>query len=158
MPNHGGGGRRRQPRHLKLVKGTFRPDRDGEEAPPQSAELPRAPEHLQARAAEIFSDLVTIIDGMGMATADHRHMLAMAATSLWEWERHEDVLESLGWTYTTVSMSGSQTFKPRPEVMMRNLAMKRAESLLSRFGLSPADVGKVAASKPADKNPFADVG
>lgn len=158
MPNHGGGGRKAKPRHLHVVQGTFRQDRHGAEAPPQTRALPVAPAHLHERAKELFADLVRIVDGMGMATADHVHNLGMAATSLWEWERHEDVLESLGWTYTTVNNAGSTMFRARPEVAMRDRAMRRAESLLARFGLSPADVGKVAASAPPPANPFADVG
>lgn len=159
MPNHGQGGRRRQPPHLHVVKGTHRADRHG--AAPVLAPakiLPKAPAHLTERAAEIFADLVTILDGQGIASADHTHMLAMAATALWEWERHEDVLESVGWTFTTVSMTGSTTYKLRPEVAARNMAMKRAESLLSRFGLSPADAGRVSLKAPPDANPFAAVG
>lgn len=159
MPNHGQGGRNRKAQHLHVVGGTYRKDRHGPiPAPPPEKVLPKPPAHLQDRAAELFNEIVAICDGRGMDIGSHGHMLAMAATSLWEWERHEDVLESLGWTYTTVNQAGSVMFRPRPETAFRDRAMRRAESLLSRFGLSPADVGRVAANPPADENPFAAIG
>jgi hypothetical protein len=141
------------------VQGTYRKDRHGPvAAAPVEKVLPKPPPHLHERAAELFNELVGLCDGRGMDIGPYAHMLAMAATSLWEWERHEDVLESLGWTYTTVNMAGSTMYRPRPESAFRDRAMKRAESLLSRFGLSPADVGRVAANPPADENPFAAIG
>jgi hypothetical protein len=155
MPNHGGGGRKRKPKHLHLVQGTFRPDRHGDAEAKPSTDLPSPPAWLNERSAELFHELLGILQPMGIASSDFRHMLAMAASALWEVEHFTAIIEDLGTTYTTVSLSGSISYKFRPEVAGRQRAMKISESFLARFGLSPADVSKVNAAPAEADNPFA---
>lgn len=149
-------GRKRKPDHLKVVSGTAQPCRMNPNAPAPSSDLPEPPDWLSERAAEWFLKTVGILDGMGIASADHVDMLSLAATRYDEVLECTAVLEDLGRVYTTVMISGSVQFKARPEVAMRNDAMRHLQSLLAEFGLSPATVSKVSAPPGERENPFAE--
>lgn len=149
-------GRKRKPDHLKVVSGTAQPCRMNPNAPAPSADLPEPPDWLSERAAEWFLKTVGILDGMGIASSDHVDMLSLAATRYDEVLECTAVLEDLGRVYTTVMISGSVQFKARPEVAMRNDAMRHLQSLLAEFGLSPATVSKVSAPPGDRENPFAE--
>jgi P27 family predicted phage terminase small subunit len=152
----GPGGRPRKPDHLKVVGGTAQPSRMNPNAPKPSKALPTPPEWLSVRGAEWFSKTVAILDGMGIASADHSDMLSLAATRYDEILDCTSVIEDLGRVFMTVSMSGSVVPKSRPEVAQRNEAMRHMQSLLSEFGLSPATVSKVSAPPGERENPFAE--
>ena len=154
----GKGGRPRKPDHLKLVAGTAQPSRMNPNAPTPSKALPEPPEHLSERAQEWFRKTLATLDGMGIASADHVDMLMLASMRYDEILDCQMVIEDLGRTFTTVSMTGSLTFKPRPEVAMKNEAMRHLQSLLAEFGLSPAAVGKVSGPPGERENPFDEFG
>lgn len=82
----------------------------------------------------------------------------MLASRLEEIERLTAVIEDLGHTYTTTATSGDKLVRGRPEVGMRNEAMRHAQSLLSEFGLGPASRSKVSATPEREENPFAALG
>jgi P27 family predicted phage terminase small subunit len=66
------------------------------------------------------------------------------------------IIEDTGRTYEQAGEDGAvKMIRARPEVAMRNEAMRHAQSLLSEFGLSPSARSKVSAGKPAEENPFA---
>jgi P27 family predicted phage terminase small subunit len=149
-------GRKRKPDHLKIVAGTAQPCRMNPDAPTPSKALPEPPEHLSPTAADWFRRTLAILDGMGIASADHVDMLTLAAMRYEEILDCSMVIEDLGRTYVTVSVTGSRMFKARPEVAMRNEAMRHLQSLLSEFGLSPATVSRVSAPPGERANPFAE--
>lgn len=149
-------GRKRKPDHLKIVAGTAQPSRMNPHAPKPSKALPAPPEWLSERAAEWFIRTLAILDGMGIASADHVDMLALAATRYDEVLDCTGIIEDLGRTYVVTMISGSKSFKARPEVSMRNEAMRHLQSLLAEFGLSPSAVGKVSAPPGERENPFAE--
>lgn len=147
-------GRKAIPDHLKLVKGTAQPSRLNPNPPKQSASMPEPPDWLSDRAAEWFRRTTAILDGMGIASADHVDMLSLAATRYDEVLDCTAVIEDMGRTMFVVTISGSKIPKARPEVAMRNEAMRHLQSLLAEFGLSPSSVSKVSAP-PGDRgNPF----
>lgn len=150
------GGRKRLPDHLKIVKGTAQPCRMNPNAPTPSGNLPEPPAWLSERAAEWFLKTVAILDGMGIASADHVDMLSLAAARYDEILDCQAVIEDLGRVYTVITISGSLQFKARPEVAMKNEAMRHLQSLLAEFGLSPSSVGKVSAPPGERENPFAE--
>lgn len=159
-------GRKRKPDALKALAGTDQKCRMNPAAPAQGKGLPSPPEWLSGRAAELFQQLVATVDGMRIASADDTHMLAMLASRLEEIEICTIVIEDSGRVYesTTVIMkkdgSGIEKtmVRARPEVSMRNEAMRHAQSLLAEFGLSPAARSKVSANKAPQDNPFAALG
>lgn len=151
-------GRKRKPDHLKVVSGTAQPCRMNKDAPAAISDLPEAPEWLSDRAAEIFLQIVGIIDAMQIASASDVKMLALLASRLEEVEVTTAVIEDLGRTYTTVNQTGSVMYRSRPEVAHRNEAMRHAQSLLAEFGLSPAARSKVSVNGDKDENPFKALG
>jgi len=146
---------KRKPDALKVVSGTARPDRMNADAPPANVGVAVAPEWLSERAEEIFFKLSATLLGMGIASPDDQAALAMLASRLEEIEICTGIIEDLGRTYSTTATSGDKLERARPEVAMRNEAMRHAQSLLSDFGLNPSARSKVSAGKPSEMNPFA---
>jgi P27 family predicted phage terminase small subunit len=157
-------GRKRIPDHLKVVAGTDQPSRMNPEAPVPAEALPVAPDWLSTRCAEIFDQLVAIIDPMGIGSASDTAMLAMAASRLEEVEICTAMIEDggrtfvSGITYDDEGRVTSQQIKGHPAVAQRSEAMRHAQSLLAEFGLSPAARSKVSAIKKNETNPFAALG
>ncbi|ACL62072.1 phage terminase small subunit P27 family [Methylobacterium nodulans] len=150
-------GRKRTPDAIKQLAGTAQPCRMDPDALVAAEGRPEPPDWLSARAAAIFRDLAAITDRMRIASPDDIAMLAMLASRLEEIELCTVVIEDLGRVYQTVSNTGATMHRARPEVGMRNEAMRHAQSLLAEFGLSPAARSRVSATTPAEENPFKDL-
>lgn len=146
---------KKTPDHLKIISGTARPDRMNPDAPASNPGMAEPPAWLSERGSEIFSQLSATLLGMGIASPDDQAALAILASRLEEIEICTAVIEDSGRTYTTTATSGDKLVRARPEVAMRNEAMRHAQSLLAEFGLTPATRSKVSAGKPAEANPFA---
>lgn len=148
-------GRKPKPDHLKILSGTAQKCRMNPDAPPANTGVASCPDWLSDRAAEIFANLSAVLLGMGIASPDDQHALAMLASRLEEVELMTAVIEDGGRVYETENATGGKMVRARPEVGMRNEAMRHAQSLLAEFGLTPAARLKVSAGKPVQKNPFA---
>lgn len=153
MPNHGAGGRRPKPPHLHVVDGTFRKDRHGDKpatpgdgGPEPVIVIPPVPGHLNPGAAEIFLEIAGLLATRFVAVNSFVHLLAEAAANLDVCRTLLGVCEDLGYTYMHPGIAGP-TPKMRPEYNAWLKAQARAESLLSRFGLTPADVPKAGAAQ-----------
>lgn len=151
-------GRKPTPDRLKVVAGTARPDRMNPDAPASRVGVASAPDWLSARAAELFAQLSATLLGMGIASPDDQAALAMLASRLEEVELMTAAIEDGGRVYATENATGGKMVRARPEVAMRNEAMRHAQSLLAEFGLTPAARSKVSAGKPSEQNPFAALG
>ena len=123
-------------------------------APPS---LPVPPGWLTVRGAEIFLNLVNILDEMGIASSADTQVITLCASRIEEIEITTALVEDNGRTYETVSDTGSM-FRSRPEVAQRNEAMRHAQSLLSELGLTPAARSKVSATTKPEGNPFTKLG
>lgn len=150
-----GGGSRPLPTALKQLKGTHQSCRDADNSPASNvpAYIPAAPEYLNYRASELFRQLAVSMIGMKILNVEDVPMLSLLASRLAEVEEHTFTIESEGYTYFHPK---TRLWKSRPEVGMRNEAMRHAQSLLIEFGLSPAARSRVSAqlgNKP--DNPFA---
>lgn len=144
-------GRKPKPTHLKIIAGEKRPSRINKDEPVANQGLAVAPVWLSSRAAEIFDQISATLHGMGIASPDDTHALALCASRLEEVEILTVMVEDAGRTYT----SEGGLVKARPEVAMRNEAMRHAQSLLAEFGLTPSARSKVSAGKAPEANPFA---
>lgn len=143
-------GRKRKPDILKKLAGTAQPCRMNEDAPAANPGEASAPDWLSERSADLFAQISGTLVGMGIATPDDQHTLALLASRLEEVEILTVVVEDNGRTYLTEG----GLWKARPEVAMRNEAMRHAQSLLAEFGLTPAARSKVSAGKKPEANPF----
>lgn len=149
-----GGGSRPLPTALKQLKGTHQSCRDAPNTPPANipSYLPAPPDYLNYRAAEIFRQLCVHLTGMKILNVEDIPMLGLLASRLQEVEEHTATIESEGFSYRT----NKGLWKARPEVAMRNEAMRHSQSLLIEFGLSPAARSRVSAQiGDKEKNPFA---
>lgn len=125
--------------------------------PKTANDLPSAPDYLNKRATELFGRLAARLDQQKLASSSHTEMLALLASRLEEVESLSKVLQEGGRTYETTNTQGDICFKARPEVAMKNEAMRHAQSLLAEFGLSPAAVNKVSArSGDEEEDPLRD--
>lgn len=149
------GGRKRKPDHLKVLSGTDQKCRMNEDAPAANPGMANPPAWLDTRAAEHFSRLSAILHGMGIASPDDVDMLAALSSRLEEIEILTAVIEDAGRTYEQRDERGQvKMIRARPEVAMRNEALRHAQSLLAEFGLSPAARAKVKAGGKGEENPF----
>ena len=155
--------RPRKPTHLKLVAGTYRPDRSNPGEPAPIVDLPATPAWLSERAAAIFREVVLILDEMGLASRSDGAMLALVALRLEEVEITTALIEDSGRMYLSKVVRDdtgaivAQQQKSHPAVAQRNEAMRHAQSLLHEFGLSPASRSRVTAcAKTPGRNPFDD--
>jgi len=147
-------GSRPLPTALKQLKGTHQSCRDADNSPAANVPsyIPSPPEYLNYRAAELFRQLAVSMIDMKILNVEDVPMLSLLASRLEEVEGHTATIESEGYVY----LSDKGLWKSRPEVGMRNEAMRHAQSLLIEFGLSPAARSRVSAqlgNKP--DNPFA---
>jgi len=142
---------KRKPDGLKIIEGTFRKDRSNPNAPSVPSGIPEAPAWLSERASELFASICAVLDSLNIVSPADECMIAMLASRLEEIETLTATIEDQGRTYR----AESGLWKARPEVAMRNEAMRHCHALLSEFGLSPATRNKVTANKSAQQNPFA---
>ena len=147
-------GRPRKPTELKLIEGTFRPDRANPNEPTGEVVLLIAPEWLPARAAEIFDQLAAYVVGANLSLAGDVYALGLLALRLHEVEYCTIALDEHGPTYWTENAAGERLCKRRPEVAIRAEAAKHAQSLMHEFGLTPATRSKVSVLRTIDVNPF----
>lgn len=150
-------GRKRKPDHLKVVAGTDQPCRMNPATPIAPTSLPVPPGWLTVRGAEIFLNLVNVLDEMGIASSADTQVITLCASRIEEIEITTALVEDNGRTYETVGDTGSM-FRSRPEVAQRNEAMRHAQSLLSELGLTPAARSKVSATTKPEGNPFTKLG
>jgi len=147
---------KRTPDHLKIVKGTAQKCRMNPDAPVAASGVATAPAWLSERASEIFAQISTTLDGMGLASPDDQLALSLLASRIEEVELMTAILEDGGRTYDQKDEKGKVRMRrAAPEVALRNEAMRHAHSLLAEFGLTPAARSKVSAGKPKEENPFA---
>jgi len=150
----------RKPVELKLIDGTYRPDRANTAAPrPVRTSTMSAPKHLSPRARKQWTAVVKMLDSLGVLTVAD----AMAVESLCE--TYADLVEARiairdagGPSYEATTKAGGTMYRARPEVGIVSDADKRLRAWLAEFGLTPAARNRVSASAtPDDDDPFADL-
>ena len=147
-------GNPRKPTHLKEIQGTNQPCRSNPNEPQASGAVPVPPDHLSAREAEKFLQLLGYITGMGIASAEDTDALANLAAVLVEIEEDQVLIHSMGGPYYVPNPENGMIRK-HPAVDRIQTNRMRAQSLLGEFGLTPASRSKVSAKTPAAENPFA---
>lgn len=151
-------GRKRKSDHLKVIAGTDEPRRMNPDAPSAPEALPIAPGWLTKRGAEIFDNIVALLDEMGIASSADAQIITLCASRIEEIEITTAMVEDNGRTYETTTASGDTMARSRPEVAQRSEAMRHAQSLLSELGLTPAARSKVSVTKKPEGNPFKNLG
>lgn len=138
-----GAGKKKTPDHIKLVKGTFRKDRE-REAPEPSKDKPVAPPHLNERAVFHFNRFVDLLGDRASATyVDILSILAITAEDI---ERYYQIIYDTPF-FETVDSFGNQVLKNHPLTVQYKEARRHHHTLLAEVGLTPASIGRMGGGK-----------
>ena len=151
-------GRRKTPLEIKLLSGTYRPDRDGALSAVVRAvsldRIPTPPRDLSANAKAHWKEAAGLMLSMGTLTSADLPSLRHYAETQDEIATCNADLAKNGWTQRALV---SQMESHRPTVARRAAALDRLLKLFSRFGFTPADrVGlprRQATNKPSGTLP-----
>jgi len=149
-----GPGRKKMPREVKVIRGTFRKDREAPDSPPASVGEMVFPSWLPSGALKHFETLKSKVAEYGISSPSYTEALAMAAMRMYEIECLTIDIESEGSVISRIDRDGCEIKKANPSVSQRNDAMRHLQSLLCEFGLTPAAIQKVGKTKPKQDNPF----
>ena len=133
----------RKPRGSKILRGTFRKDREPADPPTPRVGRARPPKWLPPAERLAFRQLVEETECTGTPTQSFPHVLTAAAIAWVQLERSTNVLAEKGDTYETTTTTGALKIATRPEVQLRNTALRLLKGYLSELGLTPAAIGRV---------------
>ena len=150
----------RIPTAIKQLQGTHHPSRDAPNSPPATGVAPiNCPHYIttsdDGRTEEIYYQLISFLEGMKVLSKEDEFALAMLATTIHEVEICTAMIEDVGRTYVTTNQNGDKLIRGHPLIGQRADAMRRAQSLLGEFGLTPAARSKVSVIKDKGNNPCA---
>lgn len=148
------GGRPPKPTALKLLAGN--PGRrelpKNEPVPPVGdVEMPRP---LEGAALRAWQRLVPLLQGMRVLSLADVEKLALACEAIGDYLDLRARVKKVGRVYSTVTVTGSKVYRPRPEVAMMVEARKAASTLMGEFGLSPSTRAKVQTVLETEEDPF----
>lgn len=135
-------GRKPKPTSMKVIQGTFRPDRAKDE-PEYQKGLPPCPDHLSDKARSAWNHIGPMLEKAGLLT--HGDGFALEGLC----EAYADLRDARaairargGLTYVTES-AGGEMVRPFPEITMISDADKRYRAWLGEFGLTPSSRARV---------------
>lgn len=143
-----------KPTAIKALRGTLRPDRMNRAEPTPVVASGKPPAWLKGPARRNWLRLAPMLTRLGVLTEADEDMLAQLCTALAETVTCTRVVETFGPTYETTNRLGERMVKARPEVAMRAEARRAALLYAGRFGLTPADRGRIVAQAEKDVDPF----
>lgn len=149
----GSTGRPPKPTRLKVLEGTVRKDRanPNEPKPPAAPRRATAPPWLGKGARVWWNRIRPLLVQMQVMTGADPVALGLLCDALAEYMTARAVLQRKGTTYETNGPAG-RLIRRRPEWDIARDAWRRAKTMLTEFGLTPAARSKVAAGDvgPAD--------
>lgn len=143
--------RPRKPTNLKILQGTYRPDRANPNEPKPDICIPDAPEFLSDRALQEWQRIAPALAEMGLLSQLDKMALAAycsAVARLWQAE------EQLKIEGVTVTNERGRRIK-NPLVDVANAASKQISLFASQFGMSPSTRSGVSVKTPEKENPLA---
>lgn len=145
-----------KPTRLKLLEGTYRPDRAARNEPMPDPAIPEPPEDLHPEARAEWDRIVPHLAELGLLSELDRTALAAYCQLYARWWEAERAIREYGMVQYTDTGYATQ----RPEVGVANQALKQLKVYLAEFGLSPAARTRIDASTapPEKRNAFADLG
>ena len=137
---------------MKLLQGTYRPDRAAANEPTPEVKVPSCPSWLHREAKREWRRIVPELETLGLVTEIDRAALAAYCQAYAEWWEMERAIKEHG----RVQYTDSGYVAQRPEVGMRNKALDTMRAFLKEFGLTPSSRTRVSVpeKKGKSKNPF----
>lgn len=148
--------RPRKPTPLKVLHGTVRPAR-ANPAEPKPATLStraRPPEWLGPRAVEAWADLLPVLRKMGVLTTADPMAFALLCDALGEYIEAREWVQSHEDVYAVTGKDGVVGYRKRPEVEIAQDAWRRAKTMLTEFGLTPAARSRVSGIPDSGADPL----
>jgi len=105
-----------------------------------SADPPCPTWTLSPRAQEFFDLIVSRLAEIDQASATYSETITLTANALEEAERMDELLRKEGVTYKTTTQTGGIMFRKRPEVEIRNEALRMARQGLTDLNLNAASL------------------
>lgn len=133
----------RKPRSVKVLRGTFRKDREPSDPPTPRPGRARPPKWLPPAERAAFRQLVTETERIGAPTRSFTHVLTAAAVAWTQVERCTKALASTTETYESKTTTGALKILLRPEVGLRTTALRLLKVYLVELGLTPASIGRI---------------
>ncbi len=127
--------RPRKPHELKVLEGTFRPDRDGDPATVPASGSPAPPAHLKGEALAFWKSVVPGLIEAGVAK--ERDAAELAGMCEW-WARYRRFSRQLDRAKGTAKNLQAM-------VVRAGISWDKFASIACRFGLTPADRAKLRA-------------
>lgn len=130
---------------MKVVEGTYREDRANPKEPKPKTENVKVPGWLSPKAKTIFKSLrEKLLDSKVLTNLD-ANALELLADAYHEYREARDQVEKEGRTYEGTTENGDRLIRTHPAVYIADAAWKRAQKMMSEFGLTPASRSKVSA-------------
>jgi P27 family predicted phage terminase small subunit len=138
--------RPRKPSALKLVQGTARADRtNGAEPEPMLLTDLTPPAHLGERSAAVWNQVAPMLRRIQLLTEADVLALELLCDAVADYRYAR---EQRGDEFVAISHKGSEMLSQWLVAQMAS--SKRAEALMSRFGMDPASRSRVMISPQAD--------
>lgn len=155
MPRPKGSRVRGVPLELKLQRGSYNPSKDkarGVRVPRLRPHVPPPPKHFDAFHREVYVHFANDLSEMRVCTKQDWASLEVLTCTYCEMRKlRAEIMELPSLTYEVVkevekkggALVRYHTLAIRPEVSALNAVDTRLTGLLGRFGLTPADRGRV---------------
>lgn len=143
-----------KPSHLKVMQGTYRPDRAPKNEPKPEPSTPSCPTWLHAEAKREWRRIVPHLEQLGLLAQIDRAALAAYCQLYARWWEAEREIKVHGLTQITETGYVAQ----RPEVGISANALKQMRAYLAEFGLTPSSRSRIdLPSAPKPRNAFGDL-
>ena len=141
----------KKPAAVKKMEGTYRPDRENQDAPEGTNSIPQPPKWLSKDARAAHKDMAQTLHNLGVLKHEDRFFLNTLCA---EYAAYIDLVKFLndwGQTYMQEGSMGTQTPKERPEAKLANTKSAFITKSLRELGLTPMAREKVSSSKEKEK-------
>jgi P27 family predicted phage terminase small subunit len=146
----------RVPTTLKEQKGSYNTTLANHREPRSKPMVPEAPKHLSKKERECWDKFSKVLDPMRVTTAEDFAALELLVVSFSQWSQlQEELRGDDDLTYETHNKYGTMR-RMKPEFQAASDLEHRMLNYLGRFGLTPADRGRVNQApddNEANRNP-----
>ena len=151
-----GGGRKRTPTRLRVLRGNPRDKPLNLAEPDPSRGVPDPPDWLNNLELEGWTTLTEALASMGVVTIADGPALTLLAVAWAEWREARAVL-SLEEPYYQHEDDGGMVFiRKHPATAVASDAARRVASLLAEFGLTPSSRSRLEVGAASVPDSFAD--
>lgn len=135
-----------KPSRLKVVQGTYRPDKANAREPLPPVKVPACPKWLEPEAKVAWKRMSRLLEPLGLIAEMDYMALAMLCQSWARWVEAERAISQVG--AIQVAESGYRSIAPA--VSIANARFAQLQGMLARFGATPADRARVVSALTED--------